>query len=126
MTSDRTDISVTSARNFAVKKLASDENASVISNQNIEIQSQYLQDVGWMIKINDRKFQMMFNDGIHVSIDAKEQMLLFKGKADSQPERYVLESFLIYFRHKIDKKLPEKARNKLAYFPKFLKEMQRH
>jgi hypothetical protein len=88
MTSDKTDISVTSARNFAAKKLASDGNISTLSNPNVEITSQYLKDTGWIIKISDRRFQMLFNDGVHVSIDAKEQMLQYKDPYGSQTERY--------------------------------------
>lgn len=88
---------MTSARNFAAKKLACDGNLSTISNQNIEISSQFLSEVGWMIKISDRRFQMLFNDGIHVSIDAKEQVLQYKEVNNSQTERYILEFFLIYF-----------------------------
>ena len=76
-----------------------------------------------MIKISERKFQMMFNDGVHVSIDAKEQTLNYKENHNSHIERYPLS--LIYFSYKIDKKLPDKARTKLAYFPRFLKEMQK-
>jgi hypothetical protein len=87
VTSDKTDISVTSARNFAAKKLASDVNISTLSNQNVEITSQYLINVGWMIKLSERRFQMLFSDGVHVSIDAKEQILQYKDIDCSETQR---------------------------------------
>ena len=73
----------------------------------------FMKQVGWMIKFNDCKFQMLFDDGISVIIDAKDQTLVYKDSLLSFPQSF-----------RIDRHLPEKAKAKLSFFPLFLKDMK--
>jgi hypothetical protein len=43
--------------------------------------------IGWMIKLSERRFLMLFSDGIRVAIDAKEQILEYDDAKSDEHQR---------------------------------------
>ncbi|KAI8591672.1 hypothetical protein BDZ88DRAFT_487338 [Geranomyces variabilis] len=79
----------------------------------------HLVGVGWCVKTADGKFVMLFDDGVRNVVDPRDQTLEFtvcaaggvgEAEKDARTTRFT-----------INKHLPEHAKDKLAFFPQFLR-----
>ena len=61
--------------------------ASVISLTEKDLITHYMDNIGWMIKLSERRFLMLFSDGIRVAIDAKEQVLEYDDAKSKEHQR---------------------------------------
>ncbi|KAJ3226639.1 Serine/threonine-protein kinase plk4 [Clydaea vesicula] len=84
--------------------------ASVLNapTNSLHQQPVFLNDVGWCIKLSSDEedlYCMLFLDGVNVTLECKQQTLLYRNSKGDQS---------------IDKSLPSFAKEKLGFFPKFL------
>ncbi len=61
--------------------------ASATSFTEKDLITHYLEKIGWMIKLSERRFLMLFSDGIRVAIDAKEQILEYDDAKTKEHQR---------------------------------------
>ncbi|KAI8802483.1 hypothetical protein BJ742DRAFT_873207 [Cladochytrium replicatum] len=75
----------------------------------------FLGGVGWCVKSSDGRYTLFFMDGIQLTVEARSQTVVWVSHqekvVEGEPER----------RFKIDKALPDFAKEKLAHLPRFLK-----
>ncbi|KAJ3022464.1 Serine/threonine-protein kinase plk4 [Thoreauomyces humboldtii] len=70
----------------------------------------HLPDVGWCVKTTDGKFVMLFDDGVRNVVDPRDQTLEWIAGRQDEVQRFT-----------IDRHLPDHAKAKLAFFPRFLR-----
>ena len=73
--SDASNTKTSLGSTFTDARPVAPSNASAISISDKEYITHFLPDVGWMIKFNERRFLMLFSDGMKVTLDAKLQTL---------------------------------------------------
>jgi hypothetical protein len=82
----------------ALKSRGSQSNASVGSFTERDLGIRHMQNVGWMIKLSERRFLMLFSDGIRVSIDAKEQILDYE---DTNSQEHLRQVSLQHYKYNL-------------------------
>ncbi|KAJ3208724.1 hypothetical protein HDU82_002019, partial [Entophlyctis luteolus] len=85
--------------------------SSVGGGSNGRSRQVFLDNVGWCSRDADGRFVMLFNDGVHVIVDSRDQNLVWIDATSETKEEV---------RYKIDKALPQVVKTKLSHFPTFL------
>ena len=108
---------LSSRRNADLRETFRDSKASNGNSSTISISHKftpkYIANVGWCVQTPDRKYCILFGDGVNMIVNPKGLMLEY---TTDQTYRYF---FLISY--KIDKNLPEHVKTRLSQFPKFFK-----
>ena len=79
----RSDTKTSIGSTFTDTRPVAPSNASAISISDREYITHFLPGIGWMIKFNERRFLMLFSDGIKVTLDAKLQTLDLQDPANN-------------------------------------------
>jgi hypothetical protein len=87
---------VSSESGYALSKCggAQRSNASAISGCDKEPSTYHIPGTGWLLKFSERRFLMLFDDGLMVKIDAKDQTLHLIDSRLKTQERYIFYSKL--------------------------------